>query len=102
VLSAFVAHTGWHWLTERGRLLTQYRFEWPVFDLAFLDLLLRWAMVAVALAAAAWLIFAVLKGDSHESWVRRRLRPLFRGVAPDSADDAVAGDGADQHRAQSL
>jgi hypothetical protein len=66
VLSAFVAHTGWHWLTERGGQLGQYKFEWPVFDLAFLDLALRWAMVAVGTAAITWLIFSVFA---------RRLRP---------------------------
>ena len=60
VLSAFVAHTGWHWMTERGGRLAQYRFEWPAFDFAFLDLLLRWAMLAVGLAGVAWLIFGVL------------------------------------------
>ena len=87
VLSALVAHTGWHWLTERGSRLAQYKFEWPVFDLAFLDLVLRWAMVAVGLAAVAWLIFGVGKGASYESWVRRHLRPLSRRVAPDSADN---------------
>jgi hypothetical protein len=104
VLSAFVAHTGWHWLTERGSLLAQYRFEWPVFDLAFLDLALRWAMLTVGLAGVAWLILGVLirKGASNESRVRRHLRPLLRGVGPDSADDTVADDGADQRRAQSL
>jgi hypothetical protein len=107
VVSAFVAHTGWHWMTERGSLLAQYTFEWPVFDLAFLDLLLRWAMLAVGLAAVAWLIFGVFagKGASYESRVRRRLRPLSRGLAPGSADDAladggaIASDGADQQRA---
>jgi len=60
VLSALVAHTGWHWMTERGGRLAQYRFEWPTFDFAFLDLLLRWAMLAVGLAGVAWLIFGVL------------------------------------------
>jgi hypothetical protein len=60
VLSAFVAHTGWHWMTERGGRLAQYQFEWPAFDFAFLDLLLRWAMLAVGLAGVAWLIFGVL------------------------------------------
>jgi HupE / UreJ protein len=59
VLSAFVAHTGWHWMTERGGRLAQYQFAWPVFDLAFLDLLLRWAIVAVGLAGMTWLIFSV-------------------------------------------
>jgi hypothetical protein len=60
VLSALVAHTGWHWMTERGGRLAQYQFEWPAFDFAFLDLLLRWAMLAVGLTGVAWLIFGVL------------------------------------------
>jgi hypothetical protein len=29
VLSALVAHTGWHWMTERGSRLAQYQFAWP-------------------------------------------------------------------------
>jgi hypothetical protein len=101
VLSAFVAHTGWHWLTERGGLLAQYTFEWPVFDLAFLDLALRWAMLAVGLAGLAWLIVGVLlpKGEFYEGRLRRRFRPLPRSHAPDGSNDAVASDGADQQRA---
>jgi hypothetical protein len=108
VVSAFVAHTGWHWMTERGGLLAQYRLEWPVFDLAFLDLLLRWAMLAVGMAGVMWLIrnlFAnrlrpaapkpeAKAGVSDESWVRRHLRPLSRGPASDGANDR-----ADQQRA---
>jgi hypothetical protein len=60
VLSALVAHTGWHWMTERGGRLAQYQFEWPALDVVFLDLLLRWSMLAVGLAGVAWLIFGVL------------------------------------------
>ena len=97
VLSAFVAHTGWHWMTERGSRLAQYQFAWPAFDLAFLDLALRWAMVAVGLAAVAWLISGVRKGVSNESWIRRRLHPLSPGVASDRPDDR-----AHEHGAQSL
>ena len=59
VLSALVAHTGWHWMTERGAQLARFRFEWPVWDAALLTALLQWLMVAVALAAAAWLVFGV-------------------------------------------
>ena len=59
VLSALVAHTGWHWMTERGARLARFRFEWPVWDAALLTALLQWLMVAVALAAAAWLVFGV-------------------------------------------
>jgi hypothetical protein len=112
VLSALVAHTGWHWMTERGGLLAQYRLGWPVFDLAFLDVLLRWAMLAVAMAGVMWLILTLFAnglrpaapkpeakaGVSDESWVRRRLRPVSRGLTPGGAD-AAADDGADQQRA---
>jgi hypothetical protein len=56
VLSAFVAHTAWHWLTTRYALLRQFRFVWPVMDAGFLAMALRWAMLAVVLVAAYWLL----------------------------------------------
>ena len=59
VLSAIVAHTGWHWMLERSSQLIRYRFEWPVFDAAFFALFLQWMMIAVALAGLAWLVFGV-------------------------------------------
>ena len=59
VLSAIVAHTGWHWMLERGSQLVRYRFEWPVLDAAFFALFLQWMMIAVALAGLAWLVFGV-------------------------------------------
>jgi hypothetical protein len=59
VASAIVAHTGWHWMIERGSQLVRYRFEWPVFDAAFFALFLQWMMIAVALAGLAWLVFGV-------------------------------------------
>ena len=34
ILSAFVAHTGWHWMIERGEQLMQFPF--PTLDAAFL------------------------------------------------------------------
>jgi hypothetical protein len=59
VLSALVAHTGWHWMTERGAELTRFRYEWPVWDAALVVALLQWLTLAVALAGAAWLVFGV-------------------------------------------
>jgi HupE / UreJ protein len=56
ILSALVAHTAWHWMTERWGILRQFRFEWPMFDLAFWATAMRWGMVLVALAAVWWLI----------------------------------------------
>jgi len=60
IVSALIAHTGWHWMTERFALLRRYPFAWPVLDAAFFALLLRWMILAVALGAVAWLIFGVL------------------------------------------
>lgn len=54
VLSALVAHTAWHWMTERGGDLLAYDFAWPVMDGLFLATALRWAMVGVIAAGAAW------------------------------------------------
>ena len=55
ILSALVAHTGWHWMTERFDRLRQYQFQWPAINALFLLTLTRWLIVAVAIAAAVWL-----------------------------------------------
>jgi len=73
ILSAIVAHTAWHWLTERAAVLRQFRFEWPVFDAAFLASALRWMMLVVVAAGLYWLVFGVLR---------------FGGRAPDVEDAA--------------
>ena len=36
ILSALVAHTGWHWMMERWDRLRQFRFEWPALSAALL------------------------------------------------------------------
>jgi hypothetical protein len=59
ILSALIAHTGWHWLTERFAIFRRYPIEMPLLDAAFFAALLRWMMLLVILAGAAWLIFGV-------------------------------------------
>ena len=61
ILSAVVAHTAWHWLTERADVLRRFRFEWPVVDAAFLASAMRWMMLLVVAAALYWLVFGVLR-----------------------------------------
>jgi len=61
ILSAFVAHTGWHWMLDRGDRLIQFRFQWPEFNAVFLVSLLHWLMAIVALAGMVWLVSAMLK-----------------------------------------
>jgi hypothetical protein len=58
LLSALVAHTGWHWATERGSALLE--FQWPTLDTALLLTSVRMVIVMVAASAIAWLIFGVL------------------------------------------
>jgi HupE / UreJ protein len=57
ILSAIVAHTAWHWMTDRFGVLQQ--FPWPQVTLSGLASLLGWLMVAVALGATLWLTYLV-------------------------------------------
>ena len=52
VLSVLVAHTGWHWMSERWATLRQ--FPWPAVDAGALAGGLRWLMAALAAALAVW------------------------------------------------
>ena len=54
ILSALIAHTAWHWMTERGSQLSAY--EWPVLDAAFFAAAIRWTMLVVGVAAIVWLV----------------------------------------------
>ena len=72
LLSALVAHTAWHWMTERWATLRQFRFQWPVVDAAFLAGAMRWTMLLVVAAALYWLVFGVLRagkrpGDARDA-----------------------------------
>jgi hypothetical protein len=60
ILSALVAHTGWHWMTERWDRLRQFRFEWPVLSAALLASAMRWAMAILILAGVLWVVFRLL------------------------------------------
>jgi hypothetical protein len=55
VISALVAHTAWHWMTERWRVLQA--FHWPVVDPASVASALWWAalipMIALGIRALA-------------------------------------------------
>ena len=59
ILSAIVAHTGWHWMGERYAVLRQFRFAMPVIDAAFLAGAMRWAMLAVVAVGLYWIVFGL-------------------------------------------
>jgi hypothetical protein len=54
LMSALVAHTAWHWVTERGAVLRNFRM--PVLGLGDLAAALRLLMVIVAAAGLVWLV----------------------------------------------
>jgi HupE / UreJ protein len=56
ILSAIVAHTAWHWMLDRGHVLTQFRFEWPALTAALLASAVRWVMVLLILGGLLWLL----------------------------------------------
>lgn len=54
LLSAVVAHTAWHWMTERYDAVS--RFPWPALDAAAAASLMRWTMAAIATGLFLWWI----------------------------------------------
>ena len=60
ILSALAAHTGWHWMIERGDRLRQFPFRWPTLHAAPLASALRWLMLLVVAAGLVWLVRAML------------------------------------------
>jgi hypothetical protein len=65
ILSALVAHTGWHWMLERGAILG--RFQPPALDAAFLAGALRWLIAILILAGAIRLVLRKLRTRSADN-----------------------------------
>ena len=61
ILSAFVAHTAWHWTTERWEQLRKFPFQWPEVNAAWLASAMRGLMVAMIIAALVWSVALFLK-----------------------------------------
>jgi hypothetical protein len=60
-LSALVAHTAWHWMIDRGTVLRQFRFTWPVWNAALMASWMRWLMLIVLAAGLVWGVMLVLR-----------------------------------------
>jgi hypothetical protein len=61
ILSALVAHTAWHWMSERWEALSQFPLQWPVLNAALLASALWWAMLIALLSGFVWLVAVVLR-----------------------------------------
>jgi len=59
ILSAFVAHTAWHWMIERGEQLA--KFPLPSLDAAFIASAMRGLIAALILAGGVALVNGFLK-----------------------------------------
>ena len=68
LLSAVLAHSGWHWMSDRASQLAEYSFQWPVMNAAFFAAVIRWIMLLVVIGAILWGLVALygrfLRGGS--------------------------------------
>lgn len=60
VLSALVAHTGWHWMADRFSVLRQYQFQWPAFNPSFIAGIIAWIAGIGVMASVGWLAYGAL------------------------------------------
>lgn len=91
ILSALVAHTGWHWMIDRAALLSQ--FPWPPLSAALLASAMRWLMLILIVVGLVWLIGVL----------RRRAGQSAEGKAAvcatrDTANDVAMIPSAEEHR----
>jgi hypothetical protein len=66
ILSALVAHTAWHWMSERWGVLSKYTIQLPEMTPALLVSVLRWMMVVVAIAGVVWWVRVVRQGRARK------------------------------------
>jgi hypothetical protein len=61
ILSAFIAHTGWHWMADRAAELRRFHIELPAINLALLALAMKWLTIAWVAAGISWLVVHYLR-----------------------------------------
>jgi hypothetical protein len=61
ILSALVAHTSWHWMTERWERLRQFSFQWPEISPAMMATATRWMIEALILSGLAGLLLWIVR-----------------------------------------
>jgi hypothetical protein len=72
VLSAVVAHTAWHWMTDRGQALGQFTFRWPAVDAGLAVGVADWLLLGTVAAAMFWLLAQAVKRWSGRPDAPRR------------------------------
>jgi HupE / UreJ protein len=84
ILSALVAHTGWHWMLDRGAVLAKY--PPPTLDAAFVASLMRGGMAALILVALLWGVSGAMRQllgkEGAAADLKRTARPLAEQARP--------------------
>ena len=57
ILSALLAHSGWHWMSERAADLREYPFVWPTLNAAFFASAMRWLMLILIIGLTVWALY---------------------------------------------
>jgi hypothetical protein len=65
LVSALVAHTAWHWMTERWELLSQYPITWAAFSRAMFTGAMGWLLLAMLLAGMVWAGFKAMQSPDQ-------------------------------------
>src|SRR6266481_5414430 len=100
ILSAIVAHTGWHWMLDRRRILGQFRFEWPALTASLLASALRWLMVLLILGGLLWFLQKTVQywNDRAPGIGWKALARKFRIGVSSIARTALSGDSQEAGR----
>ncbi len=61
LLSALLAHSAWHWMLDRGGQLSQFQYQWPVFDAMFFAALMRWGMLLIVIVGVLWGMYELFR-----------------------------------------
>ena len=72
LLSTLVAHTSWHWMTDRWGVLSQYPITWAAFSRAMFTGAMGWLLLAMLAAAILW--------QGYKAW-QSPDQPVASGVA---------------------
>ncbi len=75
LLSALVAHSAWHWMSERWAQLREYTFYWPALDMEFLLAMTRFVMLLMILAGTVWLLFLLFGRTGYPGRTGSEPRP---------------------------
>ncbi len=59
ILSAFIAHTAWHWMLDRWSVFAQYHVELPELNAATVASGMRGLIAVLIVGGAAWLMYLV-------------------------------------------